>query len=105
MKQIASTLLLTFLLTVPLQAEEEKKPADRLMDFFNWFSSDGEAFIDEFMAELGPQLEALRDHVEDWTLYEAPEVLENGDIIIRRKPKIETEEEPGELKPDGTREI
>ncbi len=39
-----------------------------------------------FMAEMGPALGELMEEVEDWSRYEAPEVLPNGDIIIRRKP-------------------
>ena len=35
------------------------------------------------------------DEVEDWTMYEAPEMLPNGDIIMRRKPDPEAEQEPG----------
>ncbi len=38
-----------------------------------------------FVAEMGPALEDLMDQVEDWSAYHPPEVLENGDIIIRRK--------------------
>lgn len=55
----------------------------------------------EFFSEMGPSLGALMDEIEDWSLYEAPEVLPNGDIIIRRKPDRETEENPDE-NPDGT---
>jgi len=38
-----------------------------------------------FLAEMGPALSELVDKVEDWSVYEPPEILENGDIIIRRK--------------------
>ena len=39
-----------------------------------------------FAQEMGPALRDLMDQVEDWSVYNAPEVLPNGDIIIRRKP-------------------
>lgn len=39
-----------------------------------------------FATEMGPKLTELLDEIEDWSVYEAPEVLPNGDIIIRRKP-------------------
>ncbi|MEM9577712.1 MAG: hypothetical protein AAF999_11950 [Pseudomonadota bacterium] len=39
-----------------------------------------------FMNEMGPAMIDLMDQVKDWSAYEAPEMLENGDIIIRRKP-------------------
>ena len=37
-------------------------------------------------SELAPMLEALGDAMDDVNAYEMPEVLDNGDILIRRKP-------------------
>lgn len=39
-----------------------------------------------FAQEMGPALAELMDEVKDWSAYEPPEVLPNGDIIIRKKP-------------------
>ncbi|MGZ2258679.1 hypothetical protein [Roseobacter sp. A03A-229] len=39
-----------------------------------------------FMDHMGPALADLMGQIEDWSAYEAPEMLPNGDIIIRRKP-------------------
>ena len=39
----------------------------------------------DFAQGMGPALAELIDTVEDWTAYEAPEILPNGDIILRRK--------------------
>ncbi len=51
-----------------------------------------------FAEEMGPALADILKDVEDLSVYEPPEKLPNGDIIIRRKPG---EEEP-ELPPlDG----
>ncbi|GAA6207966.1 hypothetical protein NBRC116601_12590 [Cognatishimia sp. WU-CL00825] len=41
----------------------------------------------QFFAEMGPAFGNLLEEVEDWSAYEAPEMLPNGDIIIRRKPR------------------
>ena len=41
----------------------------------------------EFLDQMGPALNDILDDVQDWSVYEPPEVLENGDIIIRRKPE------------------
>jgi len=46
----------------------------------------------EFFSQMGPAFGELIDEVEDWSIYEAPEVLPNGDIIIRRKPDAAVEE-------------
>lgn len=51
--------------------------------------------MQSFLAEMGPALAEIADKVEDWSRYEAPEILPNGDIIIRRKPdepEVETPE-------------
>ena len=40
----------------------------------------------DFTAQMGPALRGLLDEVEDWSVYEPPVMLDNGDIIIRRKP-------------------
>jgi len=37
------------------------------------------------LRQVPPEIRQFRDLVEDPPLYEAPEVLPNGDIIIRRK--------------------
>ena len=44
-----------------------------------------------FMDEMGPALIDLMEEIKDWSNYEPPEVLDNGDIIIRRKPAPETQ--------------
>jgi hypothetical protein len=41
--------------------------------------------LKSFAEEMGPKLTEMLAEVEDWSTYEAPEVLPNGDIIIRRK--------------------
>jgi len=106
MKQILFAPAICLSLAQPIAAENEELPTEPLFpegtlsDLLNWFSDDGERLFQDFLTELGPQFEALRNQVQDWTLYETPEVLENGDIIIRRKPRID-----GEDLAEGTREI
>ena len=48
----------------------------------------GPSFMD-FANQMGPALTELLEKVEDWTAYHPPEVLPNGDIIIRRKTPAE----------------
>ena len=52
-----------------------------------------------FTDEMGPAFAELLDQVEDWSVYEAPEKLPNGDIIIRRKPETEPETTPQDAPP------
>ena len=39
----------------------------------------------EFLGEMEPVMIELMDLVGDWSLYERPDMLPNGDVIIRRK--------------------
>ncbi|MEW9921454.1 hypothetical protein AB2B41_17735 [Marimonas sp. MJW-29] len=61
----------------------EMEPA---IEEFQGFADDIGPALRQFAQEMGPKLGELLDEVEDWSAYEAPEMLPNGDIIIRRKP-------------------
>ncbi|WP_372892697.1 hypothetical protein [Rhodosalinus sp.] len=54
--------------------------------------------VRDFAREMGPALADLMERVEDWSAYHPPEMLPNGDIILRRKeeraPPAEEEEAP-----------
>ncbi|MEP1768645.1 MAG: hypothetical protein ABJJ53_18655 [Sulfitobacter sp.] len=43
--------------------------------------------LEDFVTQMGPKLRDVLTEVEDWSAYSAPEMLPNGDIIIRRTPK------------------
>ncbi len=59
-----------------------------------------------FLKEMGPALSDIAGKVEDWSVYEAPEMLSNGDIIIRRKPEPAPEAAPeAELDEEGATDI
>jgi hypothetical protein len=48
-----------------------------------------------FLQEMGPALGEMADQIKDWSAYHPPEILPNGDIIIRKKqPEPEAEETP-----------
>ncbi|WP_420584555.1 hypothetical protein [Ruegeria sp.] len=59
--------------------------------------------MQSFFQEMGPALAELANEIEDWSAYEAPEILPNGDIIIRKKPEQELPDLPQEE--DGATEI
>ncbi|WP_146590849.1 hypothetical protein [Puniceibacterium confluentis] len=52
--------------------------------------------IKDFAQEMGPALRDLMAEVDDWSLYYPPEMLPNGDIIMRRKTPEELAPQPGE---------
>ena len=99
-------------LTVP-QAQAEENRGRTLMEqglelFFEGLRDEMEPALNDlraladdfgpqmgaFLRQMGPALAEILDEVEDWSRYEMPEMLPNGDIIIRRKPDPESKAEP-----------
>ncbi len=62
---------------------QEMEPA--LEDLLGLADQFGPA-MQSFLMEMGPALAELAAQIEDWSAYELPEMLPNGDIIIRKKP-------------------
>jgi len=50
--------------------------------------------LEGFATEMGPAMEELRAIIGDFSAYHLPEVLPNGDIIIRRKIPLVPEVAP-----------
>lgn len=102
MKQSANLTFAIVLLCVPATAQEQEPPslmqrgaemffeglrlemAPALDDLQDLAEQAGPSLLN-FMTEMGPAFTDLLDQVEDWSRYSAPEILPNGDIIIRRK--------------------
>ncbi|MDA7965111.1 hypothetical protein [Ruegeria sp.] len=79
---------------------QEMEPAlDDLLGLADQFGPAMQSFVQE----MGPALTDLAAKIEDWSVYEAPEILPNGDIIIRRKPEPEDEpqDQPEPSAPSG----
>ena len=83
-------LFIISLLTVPLAAAS----ADTLQDK----TAEAEQLANEALAKMMKALDLL---IMTVPRYAAPEVLPNGDIIIRRLDPEETEDEPIETGGDG----
>lgn len=123
MKHLIPICALSVALTLPAQAEEDtgkslmeqgaelffeglrKEMEPALEDLQGLVSQFGPA-MQSFFEEMGPALAELAGEIEDWSAYEAPEILPNGDIIIRKKPEDQPEEpEQIEEEADGATEI
>ncbi|WP_435229855.1 hypothetical protein ACMAZE_13880 [Pseudopelagicola sp. nBUS_20] len=62
--------------------QQEVEPAIKgLQDF----AGDVGPELQSFFLEMGPAFRTLMQDVEDWSSYHPPELLPNGDIILRRK--------------------
>ncbi|MGG7643662.1 AAA+ family ATPase [Rhodovulum sp. YNF3179] len=59
--------------------------------------------LEAILGELAPVIEELQSMIDDLSAYEAPEMLPNGDIIIRRKPDAPAPQE--DLPPSDGGEI
>ncbi|MFT5341974.1 MAG: hypothetical protein ACI9BH_001187 [Paracoccaceae bacterium] len=109
MKQSASLAFAVALLSVPAVAQEQDPPS--LMQrgaemFFEGLREEMAPALDNlqdlaqqagpsllnFMTEMGPAFTELLDEVQDWSRYSAPEILPNGNIIIRLKPDADPKE-------------
>ncbi len=103
MKQILPITAILLFLPIYAVAEEEKglslmergaqlfmegilKEMEPAIDEFGGLAEQMRPALKNFATEMGPKLGDLLDQVEDWSAYAAPEMLPNGDIIIRRKP-------------------
>ena len=61
---------------------KEMEPA---LDEFEGFADELGPVLKDLADEMGPKLAQILGQVEDWSAYEVPEIMPNGDIIIRRK--------------------
>ncbi|RZW05784.1 MAG: hypothetical protein EX266_08435 [Rhodobacteraceae bacterium] len=72
------------LMVSPALAQEESQGRDLMAEALR-------LFMQGFMAEMEPALEDLEGFLDNLNAYHPPEVLPNGDIIIRRKTPLERE--------------
>ncbi|UYV39017.1 hypothetical protein N4R57_08395 [Rhodobacteraceae bacterium D3-12] len=72
---------------------QEMEPA---IDDLKKFSEEVEPGLRLFVQKMGPALHDLMGKIDDITAYHSPEVMPNGDIIIRRKTPDEIKKDKGE---------
>ncbi len=92
MKRSLAILTALMLTASPLSADDSKSPlpSDEEMQQLGDIA---QRWMRSFKEKMSPMVEQLREMVDDMSAYEAPEMLPNGDIIIRRKPDAETAED------------
>lgn len=115
MRNSIAPLILAAFLATPAQTQEDNRLEgwgglldglrgevdESLRDLRDWADAVGPA-LQSFIDEMGPALTEMMDEVQDWSRYETPEILPNGDIIIRRKPDDpEDPKDPDAPFPDG----
>ncbi len=94
MKQFTALMTAALLTASPLAADDSKSPLPT-EDELEQLGELAESWMKRFADQMSPMVEQLKSMVDDMNAYQAPEMLPNGDIIIRRKPDAETvEDEP-----------
>ncbi|CAN0204256.1 unnamed protein product, partial [Chrysoparadoxa australica] len=101
MKQFAMPALVLSLLAAPVAAQQDDDGLNLMEEgarlFLRGLMTEMETALKEldevtremqpllrdFAVEMGPALADLLEKVEDWTVYHPPEMLDNGDILIR----------------------
>ena len=103
MIRFAPPLIALILLAAPAAAQEDRalslmergaqlflegilKEMEPALEEFEGLAEEMGPTLKMFANQMGPKLAEIMDQVEDWTAYQTPEMLPNGDIIIRRKP-------------------
>ncbi|MBO9473592.1 hypothetical protein J7413_08585 [Shimia sp. R10_1] len=82
--------------------QEEMAPA---LEGLQSFMDEAGPSIQAFMLEMGPKLGEVFSQVKDWSQYHAPEMLPNGDIILRKKTPQELELEGDDSVDDNAIEL
>ncbi len=101
MKTIARlTAVLVLVLAPSTQAQAEDGEWPELRRFLEQFAEESQDFLEGWADDIAPLLEGLRGKVDDLSRFEPPEILPNGDIIIRRKPDLPPD--TPEMTPEGT---
>lgn len=70
-----------------------KREMEPALDDLMALAEDMEPALREFVSEMGPAFMELIGQIEDLSAYHPPEMLPNGDIILRKKTPDELTEE------------
>lgn len=120
MKHLAAVSAALALLALPAAAQDEAEEGLSLMErgaqiFMEGIRREMEPALDDlqglaqearpalrdFLREMGPAMAEILADIQDLSAYHPPEMLPNGDIILRKK----VPDEPPEAEPGGEVEI
>jgi hypothetical protein len=83
-------LVLTLALTAPATAQDGT-PAPDADEGLGLMERGTRLLLEGLLREFGSAVEGLEDALRDLSAYHPPEVLPNGDILIRRRTPLEPE--------------
>ncbi len=73
-----------------------KREMEPALDDLMALAEDMEPAMREFVSEMGPAFVELLGQIEDLSAYHPPEILPNGDIILRKKTPEDVLDPPHE---------
>ena len=85
MKQIATFAAVASFAALPVMAEEKGE----MSEGFDLLSEGTKLLLRGLMSEMEPAFRELEDALDNLHAYHPPEILPNGDIIIRRRTPVE----------------
>ena len=88
-------LIASLIIATPVIAEEPRNRS--LNEGLDLLSEGTQLLLRGLMEEMEPALDGMREALSDLDVYYPPEILPNGDIIIRRKVPLEPEAPEGEI--------
>lgn len=98
MRHICACTLVLFLTAAPVAAQTEDAP--NLPETLEEFADSMRKLFEGFADDVAPMMEDLAGRLEGLRGYHPPEMLPNGDIIIRRKSPAETAPDPAPSTPE-----
>lgn len=93
MKRFVLALFLSTLVALPMAAAHTTAQTSGKAD--SAMPDDGDNAGDALKGSLNTLMQLIQKVVKDVPQYEAPEMLDNGDIIIRRKSHSDSKEDTG----------
>lgn len=84
-KRMQALAVAVIVATSPVNAQEESPPSNQFEEGFDMLELGTRLLLESLIDELGPAWEELRMLMNEVNAFHPPEILPNGDIIIRRK--------------------
>lgn len=91
MSRFALILALVLAAPLPAVAQSDREETQEGIDLL---AEGARRLLEQLTDDLAPFMEQLEMQLEELQAYEAPEILPNGDILIRRKPDADPETAP-----------
>lgn len=105
MRKNAVAIFLSLALALPVAAQTDavpdRQPPGDVEQGFSLLGEGARLMLRGLMAEVEPMLSDMEGAISDLSAYHPPEVLPNGDIILRRKVPVDPETPAPEVPPPG----